>query len=43
MNHGIDCNCDECQNIRKLIRDGVNAGDIYLIGTSEDKKKVMKK
>ena len=39
--HGIDCPCVKCESIRKLLRDGVNDGSIYLVGLTEDKKKVM--
>jgi uncharacterized protein YoaH (UPF0181 family) len=41
MKHGIDCSCDECEKIRKLLRDGVNSGEIHLVGLEEDKKKIL--
>ena len=41
MNHGIDCFCNDCKKIRKLLRDGVNSGDRYLVGLESDKNKVM--
>lgn len=40
--HGLDCSCIDCKKIKKLLRDGVNDGDIYLVGLSKDKKKIMK-
>ena len=40
--HGIDCSCDECEKIRKLLRDYANDGTIHLVGLPEDKKKIMK-
>ena len=42
MEHGLDCFCDECKAIRKLIRDGVHSGKLYLSGLEEDKRKIMK-
>jgi len=42
MKHGIDCQCSECEKIRTLIRNGVNSGNIHLVGLEEDKKKIMK-
>lgn len=42
MNHGLDCNCKECESIKKLLRDGVKSGELYLSGLPEDKKKIMK-
>ncbi len=43
MDHGLDCLCNECKKIRKLIRDGVRSGKIYLVGLPEDKNKILKK
>lgn len=42
MNHGIDCPCDSCEKIRKLLRDGVKSGEIYLVGLEKDKRKLFK-
>ena len=42
MKHGIDCSCEECEKIRQLIKDKVLSGEVYLSGTSEDKRKIMK-
>ena len=41
MKHGIDCPCNECEKIRKLLRDGVTDGSIHLVGLPEDKKKII--
>jgi hypothetical protein len=41
MKHGLDCQCDECKQIKKFLRDGVKAGRIYLAGLPEDKKRIM--
>ena len=39
--HGIDCPCDRCKKIRQFLRDGVESGEIYLVGLEIDKKKIM--
>lgn len=43
MEHGIDCPCKGCEAVRKLLREGVESGKIYLSGTDEDKRKIMEK
>jgi len=42
MTHGIDCACDECEKIRMLLSSKEKSGEIYLVGTEEDKKKIRK-
>jgi len=42
MEHGIDCNCAECEKIRQLLKGKVLSGEVYLSGLPEDKRKIMK-
>jgi len=41
MNHGLDCNCEECLKLKRYIKDKVNSGEVYLSGLENDKKKIM--
>jgi len=38
--HGIDCPCEECEKIRKLLKEASESGKIHLVGLEEDKKKI---
>ena len=42
MNCGIDCDCKECEKIRKLLRDSEKSGKIHLVGSPKDIKKIRK-
>lgn len=39
--HGIDCQCADCRSVRNYLRSKVRSGDVHLVGTEEDKKKIM--
>ena len=39
--HGIDCNCQECKKIKKMLKEKSDSGEIYLSGTEEDKEKIL--
>jgi len=39
---GIDCPCADCKEIRKFLLDKESSGEIHIIGTKEDLKKLRK-
>lgn len=41
-NHGIDCDCKECKKIRDLLKNKEKKGEINLVGSPEDLKKIRK-
>jgi hypothetical protein len=41
MDHGLNCSCKECLELKRYIRDKVNSGEVYLSGLEQDKKKIM--
>lgn len=40
--HSIDCKCKECKEIRSILRQADQQGDIHLVGLPEDLAKIRK-